>query len=312
MPSARLEFGLVPMQTRKSEAAISGSSTQPVTLSSRGAAGFTLIELLVVIAIIAILASLLLPALAQAKTQATSIKCMSNNKQLVLAWKLYTDDNRNVYPYNEEGGPPPAWVWGDLDYQGGPANSDLDYILNAKYSQIAPYVSKSPGIFRCPADRSCSKGLLGQPRIRSISMSQAFGFNGSGGSGGQGYWLPAPKYLCYFKESMLIRPSPSMLWLLIDEDPDTINDAAFGFAMPTATSTAWVDMPAKLHNNAAGLGFVDGHSEIHKWKNPKAIATTTYKTEGPYQTLSKNQDIWWLGNRTSALANGMPNPFPAN
>src|ERR1041385_3560767 len=63
-------------------------------------AAFTLIELLVVVAVIAIIAALLLPVLAKARTRALAISCLSNTRQFVLAWTLYADDHENRLPYN--------------------------------------------------------------------------------------------------------------------------------------------------------------------------------------------------------------------
>jgi prepilin-type processing-associated H-X9-DG protein len=180
-------------------------------------------------------------------------------------------------------------------------------------------VLKQPGIYKCPADRSCASGSVGPPRMRSISMSQAIGYNSGGATSGQGAWLPSlygnngvsgGPYQVYFKESDLGRPGPSGLWLFIDENPDTINDGAWAFTMPSGSATSWVDEPAKLHGNAGGFGFVDGHAEIHGWHNPQAIPTTVYHTGAPGQVpINNNKDVYWVATRTSAPVSG-PYPFP--
>src|SRR6185295_12526593 len=72
--------------------------------------GFTLIELLVVVAIIAILASLLLPALAGAKVRAKTVKCVSNLRQMGITLALYTSDNNDRFPFSGRAWPQMPFV----------------------------------------------------------------------------------------------------------------------------------------------------------------------------------------------------------
>jgi prepilin-type N-terminal cleavage/methylation domain-containing protein len=287
--------------------------------------GFTLIELLVVIAIIAILAAMLLPALAVAKQKAQGIQCMSNGKQLVLAWTMYTGDNNGVFPFNEEGGAPPAWCSGQENYAGGTdptgCNTNpavlLDNSAPNNYAQMGPYFGGSAGVFKCPADLSCNEGDKGPPRLRSVSMSQSIGFAAGGVAAGQGAWLPAGPpagtgpWLAFFKQSDLSRPSPSRLFVMVDENPDSINDAAFAVQMPAnSADTQWIDWPAKYHANAGGFSFADGHSQIHKWLRPAALAGANYRSLVTPATVPENPDVWWIASGASARENGQPNGFP--
>jgi len=291
------------------------SRSRPVVV-----AGFTLIELLVVIAIIAILAGLLLPALAKAKTKGQGIACMNSGRQLMVAWILYAGDNEDkcvnnygvtetlaeIDPVNPSN--PNKFrnwvnnvmVWDTTGVQGQSVTNEA-WVRNGI---LGPYTSGAIGVYKCAADNYLSSGQKAKgwkQRLRSIGMNAFLGpFSSSRSDQNLAVNTFEGNYRQFMKTAAI--PQPSGIFVTLDENANSIND---GYYLNTSgNSSSWGDVPASYHNAALGLSFADGHSEIHKWKggwvNAKGVKVIPTPYGGwPAFDANGRRDFAWLWERTS-------------
>lgn len=251
--------------------------------------GFTLIELLVVIAIIAILAGMLLPALSKAKSKAQGIYCLNNHRQLMLAWRLYTEDHNDYLPFAYGGNTPNAltsstWVQGHM--RNDPTNT-----IYFELSPLSKYIGRNDKVWKCPGDRT--------KQVRSMSMNYLVGGDGTAANANPpfyGQWTSHSNFRLYRKMTEI--PNPTDTWVIMDERPDLINDAFFVVDMANYNNpraAQLIDHPGIQHNNACGLSFADGHAEIKRWRDAAFLT----KSPSGRVPAPNSSDLAWLMQRTS-------------
>ena len=225
-------------------------------------AAFTLIELLVVIAIIAVLASLLLPALGRAKTKAQSITCRNHLKQLQLGWLMYLHDHNDYLVPNEDGNNtdgawvgslPGSWVEGDAEVD--------DSVTNIQKGVLFPY-NPNVAIYHCPSDRTTL--TTSDTILTTRSYMLQLWLNGD-----DEFDVFAP----HIQRKYTSLKNPAMVFTFLDAA--TCDSGSF-YICPFGSDPAlqgywdeWVNSPGDWHDRGANFAFADGHVEHHRWLWPK-------------------------------------------
>jgi prepilin-type N-terminal cleavage/methylation domain-containing protein len=246
--------------------------------------GFTLIELLVVISIIALLLSILMPGLNLAKKKAASAACLSNAKQLSVAWYMYTEENNgrlcSSSPKHEYG-----WVRNPIDAAGrtmtsqqpSPAVTDEDEIRGIEAGVLFDYY-EAADVMHCPADKIRVSKFDGTKIFRSYSMPQ--------------YLYPTDdnKFDAVSVRRLTnITSTGSRIMLVEEADGRNFNTGAWSFGAPGWGNVSpgefrWWDPMAVNHGDSSILGFCDGHAERHTWRAPSTKQRIIDFQENPTRT----------------------------
>jgi len=280
-PRERRRLGQQPKLAAPSPSLSSFPSVKSDPVAS---SAFTLIELLVVIAIIAILAALLLPALGKAKRAAHSTQCVSNLKQLQLAWQMYADEHNDRLVPNFHLGT--DGVWGSIRsssnswVSGCPLTDSTS--VGIRQGALGPY-TRGESIYRCPSDRAVWP-YAGGPAPRPFNVALSLGLNG-GWNQDTGYDMDPAVVV----KSTEIR-RPDHVFTFMDEDEASIPGGAF-FVQKEQTGFWWMIPGYRDKGAGANVAFADGHALFKKWEDP---GRRWKGFETPVRSALDREDLAWV------------------
>jgi len=284
-------------------------------MSRQQSTAFTLIELIALILVVAALIVTLESAVARTNPTGKAIQCLNNLRQFTAAWTMYSADSSdkvaNNYGISEMADAISAnrfdnWVNNVMTWGAGTSVYDLGNtnVLWLTNGVLGKYLANSPHVFKCPADTFLSKAQVAagfKQRLRSTSMNSVFGrFSSASDSTSSGLNWANPQYVQYLKQASV--PKPAKTWLMIDEHPDSIND---GYFVNGASGSSWGDIPSSLHNGGCGVSFVDGHSEIKKWRSVTSIYPVGFAYPNvlrPFDTMGRADFSWYLEHTGYVIA----------
>jgi len=242
--------------------------------------GFTLIELLVVIAIIAVLMAILMPALNRVKEQGKRATCLNNLKQLTLAWIMYADENDDKIVNGDTGeysihANEPPWV--QTDWEAGMTVKEKERAI--KNGALWPY-TKELRLYKCPTVNKVARGSAYEEIRRTYSVVDSMNCKD---------W---PDMGATMLKRRLEIKHPAYRAVFLDDGGESL--AHMGGWTVYTQQEQWWDPPPVRHGDGTNFSFADGHSDCHKWKDPRTLEFGKQVPPTAFsETQPGNEDLRW-------------------